>query len=77
MTQCPENTIMSATNLNHGFTPLTDWGLIFVEGPDAATLLQSQLSNSVTGLKRTKSGDIAEGLGSVRLVGYCNPKGRL
>lgn len=77
MTHSPENTIMSATNLNHGFTPLTDWGLIFVEGPDAATLLQSQLSNSVTGLRRTKSGDIAEGLGSVRLVGYCNPKGRL
>jgi len=77
MTQSTENTIMSATNLNHGFTPLTDWGLILVEGPDAATLLQSQLSNSVTDLKRTKSGDIAEGLGSVRLVGYCNPKGRL
>ena len=68
---------MSATNLNHGFTPLTDWGLILVEGPDAATLLQSQLSNSVVGLKRTKSGDIAEGLVSVRLVGYCSPKGRL
>jgi hypothetical protein len=68
---------MSATNLNRGFTPLNDWGLIFVEGPDAATLLQSQLSNSVTGLKRTQLGDIAEGVGSVRLVGYCNPKGRL
>ena len=68
---------MSATSLNHGFTPLTDWGLILVEGPDAATLLQSQLSNSVTSLKRTKLGDIAQGLDSVRLVGYCNPKGRL
>ncbi|WP_255533457.1 folate-binding protein YgfZ [Polynucleobacter sp. UK-Mo-2m-Kol15] len=68
---------MSATNLNHGFTSLTDWGLILVEGPDAATLLQSQFSNSVVGLKRTILGDIAQGLGSVRLVGYCNPKGRL
>lgn len=68
---------MSATNLNHGFTSLTAWGLILVEGPDAATLLQSQFSNSVVGLKRTILGDIAQGLGSVRLVGYCNPKGRL
>ncbi|MBU3575587.1 folate-binding protein YgfZ [Polynucleobacter sp. UK-Mo-2m-Kol15] len=77
MSQSTENTIMSATNLNHGFTSLTDWGLILVEGPDAATLLQSQFSNSVVGLKRTILGDIAQGLGSVRLVGYCNPKGRL
>lgn len=68
---------MSNTNLNHGFTPLTDWGLILVEGPDAATLLQSQFSNSVVGLKRAILGDIAQGLDSVRLVGYCNPKGRL
>jgi folate-binding protein YgfZ len=77
MTQSPENTIMSATSLNHGFTALTDWGLILVEGPDAAALLQSQLSNSVIGLKRTILGEIAQGLDSVRLVGYCNPKGRL
>lgn len=68
---------MSNTNLNHGFTPLTDWGLILVEGPDAATLLQSQFSNSVVGLKRAILGDIAQGIDSVRLVGYCNPKGRL
>lgn len=77
MTQSPENTIMSAINLNHGFTSLTNWGLILVEGPDAATLLQSQLSNSVVGLKRTILGEIAQGFDSVRLVGYCNPKGRL
>lgn len=68
---------MSAINLNHGFTSLTDWGLILVEGPDAATLLQSQFSNSVVGLKRTILGELAQGLDSVRLVGYCNPKGRL
>lgn len=77
MTQNPENTIMPPSNLNHGFTPLTDWGLILVEGPDAATLLQSQLSNSVVDLKRTILGEIAQGLDSVRLVGYCSPKGRL
>ena len=77
MTQSPENTIMSAISLNHGFTSLTDWGLILVEGPDAATLLQSQFSNSVVGLKRTILGELAQGLDSVRLVGYCNPKGRL
>lgn len=68
---------MTITSLNHGCTPLTDWGLILVEGSDAATLLQSQLSNSVIGLRRTMSGDIARGPDSVRLVGYCSPKGRL
>lgn len=77
MTQSLKNTIMSTTNLNHGITSLTDWGLILVEGPDAVTLLQSQLSNSVLGLKRTTLGEIAQGLDSVRLAGYCSPKGRL
>lgn len=77
MSKSTQNTIMPNTNLNHGFTPLTDWGLILVEGPDAATLLQSQFSNSVVGLKRAILGDIAQGMDSVRLVGYCNPKGRL
>jgi folate-binding protein YgfZ len=57
--------------------PLSDWGLIFVEGPDAATLLQNQLSNSVLSLSRTVLGEIAQNSGSVRLVGYCSPKGRL
>lgn len=77
MTQSPENTLMPATSLNHGNTTLTNWGLILVEGPDAAALLQGQLSNSVVSLKRTLSGEIAQGTGAVRLVGYCNPKGRL
>ena len=67
----------SATSLNHGFSALPDWGLILVEGPDAATLLQGQLSNSVLNLKCTSLGDLAQGPGAVRLVGYCNPKGRL
>jgi tRNA-modifying protein YgfZ len=77
MTQSPENTLMPTTSLNNGSTPLADWGLILVEGPDAATLLQSQLSNSVVSLRRTATYEIAQGFDSVRLVGYCNPKGRL
>ncbi|WP_397389628.1 YgfZ/GcvT domain-containing protein [Polynucleobacter sp.] len=77
MTTSPENTAIAATSLNHGFTPLTSWGLILVEGSDAAALLQGQLSNSVIGLKHTLSGETAQGPGAVRLVGYCNPKGRL
>ncbi|QWD99529.1 folate-binding protein YgfZ [Polynucleobacter sp. JS-Mosq-20-D10] len=68
---------MPPFSLNHGFTSLTHWGLILVEGPDAAALLQSQLSNSVVSLKRTMLGHIARGSDSVRLVGYCSPKGRL
>jgi folate-binding protein YgfZ len=77
MTQSTENTPMTAGSLNHGNTTLTNWGLILVEGSDAATLLQGQLSNSVVSLKRTLSGEIAQGPRAVRLVGYCNPKGRL
>jgi len=73
----PKNTPMTNAQQTHGFTPLADWGLIFVEGQDAASLLQNQLSNSVLNLKRTITGEIAEGSDSVRLVGYCNPKGRL
>lgn len=68
---------MPALSLNHGLTALTNWGLILVEGPDAAALLQGQLSNSVVSLKRTLSGETAQGPGAVRLVGYCSPKGRL
>jgi folate-binding protein YgfZ len=77
MTFSTENATMPASSLNYGFTPLTHWGLILVEGPDAAALLQSQLSNSVLSLKRTMPGDIAHGSDAVRLIGYCSPKGRL
>lgn len=73
----PENSAMTNASQTHGFASLSDWGLIFVEGQDAATLLQNQLSNSVLNLKRTISGEIAQGSDSVRLVGYCSPKGRL
>jgi folate-binding protein YgfZ len=56
---------------------LPQWGLIFVEGADAASFLQNQLSNSVLGLNRTLAPQIAQSHDSVRLIGYCNPKGRL
>jgi len=59
-----------------GHSLLPEWGLIFVEGSDAAGFLQNQLTNSVLGLKRSKYGEIAEGA-AARLIGYCNPKGRL
>ena len=56
---------------------LPDWGLIMVEGPEAASFLQNQLTNSVLGLARTMSGQIAQNYAGTRLVGYCSPKGRL
>jgi folate-binding protein YgfZ len=56
---------------------LPQWGLILVEGPDAASFLQNQLTNSVLGLERILPGQIAQGFSSARLTGYCNPKGRL
>ena len=69
MSQSLENTLMTANSLNHGYATLTNWGLILVEGPDATSLLQGQLSNSVISLKRTLSGETAQGPGAVRLVG--------
>ena len=77
MTITLENPLASSNASHSGSANLPEWGLIFVEGPDAATLLQNQLSNSVLGLSRIKSGEIAQGHDAVRLVGYCNPKGRL
>ena len=56
---------------------LPQWGLIQVEGPDAASFLQNQLTNSVLGLNRTLPGQMAQNFSGVRLVGYCSPKGRL
>ncbi len=56
---------------------LPQWGLILVEGPDAASFLQNQLTNSILGLQRILPGSIAQAYNAVRLVGYCNPKGRL
>jgi folate-binding protein YgfZ len=56
---------------------LADWGLIIVEGEDAASFLQNQLTNSVMGLTAVAPPAIASDSGAVRLVGYCSPKGRL
>jgi len=74
------NTI-STTNLDASggwaSTRLSDWGLILVEGPDSEQFLQNQLTNSVLGMQAVKDGEIAQGANHVRLVGYCNPKGRL
>lgn len=56
---------------------LKDWGVLFVEGPDASSFLQGQLTNSVLGLTRTPSSSIAQGQSGVRLSGYCTAKGRL
>jgi folate-binding protein YgfZ len=56
---------------------LTDWGLILVEGPDASTFLQGQLSNSVLGLSASPFGTIAHSASAVRFTGYCTAKGRL
>jgi len=56
---------------------LPGWGLILVEGPDASSFLQSQLTNSVLGLSPTSSGAIAQGSSAARLTGYCTAKGRL
>lgn len=77
MTFKTKNSSMPNTHLTNGFSLLNEWGLILVEGPDAATLLQNQLSNSVLSMSRTISSGIAKGSEAVRLVGYCNPKGRL
>lgn len=56
---------------------LPQWGLILVEGADAASFLQNQLTNSVLGLNRTLPGQMAQGFSAARLIGYCSPKGRL
>jgi len=56
---------------------LPQWGLILVEGADAASFLQNQLSNTVLGLKRTFAPQVAQTYEAVRLAGYCSPKGRL
>ena len=70
-----------STQKTSGMSPqetlLAQWGLLLVEGPDAASLLQNQLTNSVQGLKPIKEGEIAFGPQSSELMGYCNPKGRL
>ncbi|WP_353433324.1 folate-binding protein [Polynucleobacter sp. MWH-UH23A] len=77
MTDEYKNPPSQAIPIDFGLCSLPEWGLIFVEGPDAASFLQNQLTNSVLGLDMTVSPKIAQTLSSVRLVGYCSPKGRL
>lgn len=77
MTIESKNPTIQGMPIDFGFCSLPDWGLIFVEGPDAASFLQNQLTNSVLGLNKTLSPEIARSPSSVRLVGYCSPKGRL
>ncbi|WP_114638596.1 CAF17-like 4Fe-4S cluster assembly/insertion protein YgfZ [Polynucleobacter necessarius] len=77
MTQTSQNTLTQGQMPSSGLSALPDWGLILVEGPDALTFLQNQLTNSVEGLEPTLSPKIAHGHKSVRLIGYCSPKGRL
>jgi tRNA-modifying protein YgfZ len=50
-----------------GATPLADWGVIRVAGADAATFLQSQLTQDVLELDAQRA----------TLAGWCSAKGRL
>ncbi len=50
-----------------GAVQLTDWGVIRAAGPDAATFLQSQLTQDVLGLDAHRA----------TLAGWCSAKGRL
>jgi tRNA-modifying protein YgfZ len=50
-----------------GATRLADWGVIRAAGPDAATFLQSQLTQDVRGLDAERA----------TLAGWCSAKGRL
>jgi len=77
MTTEYKNPPLHGIPIDFGLCSLQDWGLIFVEGADAASFLQNQLTNSVLGLNKTISPEIARSPSSVRLVGYCSPKGRL
>ena len=72
-----QNTPTSTGFAQTGISLLPQWGLIFVEGEDSAGFLQNQLTNSVLGMRTALPGQIAASNDSVRLVGYCNPKGRL
>jgi folate-binding protein YgfZ len=59
---------LTTADLADGFVaPVGNLGLIAVTGADAASFLQGQLTNDVATLSA----------GTVRLAGYCTPKGRL
>ncbi len=77
MTNTPQ-TVQNYLN-NPALLPcyLDQWSVISVEGTDASAFLQNQLTNSVLGLTPTLAEQQAYGYSAARLVGYCNPKGRL
>jgi tRNA-modifying protein YgfZ len=50
-----------------GATPLQEWGVIRAAGPEAASFLQSQLTQDVLGLDAQRA----------TLAGWCSAKGRL
>ena len=77
MNPITENASIKSATPIAGTCPLPQWGVIFVEGPDATSFLQNQLSNSLLGMKSTYAPEIAHYPDSVRLAGYCSPKGRL
>lgn len=59
---------LAATDLAVGFAaPISDLGLIALNGEESASFLHNQLTNDVEHL----------GVGEARLAGYCSPKGRL
>lgn len=59
---------LTATQLAVGFVaPISDLGLIALDGEESASFLHNQLTNDVEHL----------GLDDARLAGYCSPKGRL
>ena len=77
MTNTSQNNPTSTGFPLSGISLLPQWGLILIEGEDATSFLQNQLTNSVMGLQATPPNQIARSFNFVRLVGYCNPKGRL
>ena len=56
-----------STNFGSGVVDLTEFGLLRVQGADAESFLQAQLTNDVASLQD----------GELRLAGYCSVKGRL
>jgi len=50
-----------------GAVPLTHWGVLRAQGPDATSFLQGQLTNDVATLTMSQ----------LRLAGFCSAKGRL
>ena len=73
----PQNNPTQDSASQSSLTSLPQWGMILVSGADAESFLQNQLTNSVVGLSPTPPCNIAYGNQGVRLVGYCNVKGRL